>query len=125
MKKTAWVSLLAVALLFLAAPPVRAWERWHHRPFVHSRVIIGFGPAWYWGPPYYYYPPPVVYSPPPVVMQPPAPPVYIEQPPPQVSAVPTMPPQAESGYWYYCPSSNAYYPSVPSCSEAWVRVAPR
>jgi hypothetical protein len=39
------------------------------------------------------------------------PPVYIEQSPP--------------GYWYYCPSAKGYYPSVPSCPESWVRVAPR
>jgi hypothetical protein len=26
------------------------------------------------------------------------------------------------GYWYYCPSAQAYYPNVPSCSESWVLV---
>jgi hypothetical protein len=26
------------------------------------------------------------------------------------------------GYWYYCPSYGAYYPSVASCPEAWVPV---
>jgi hypothetical protein len=26
------------------------------------------------------------------------------------------------GYWYYCPSYGAYYPSVTSCPEAWVPV---
>jgi hypothetical protein len=25
-------------------------------------------------------------------------------------------------YWYYCPSYGAYYPSVPTCPEAWVPV---
>jgi len=25
-------------------------------------------------------------------------------------------------YWYYCPSYGAYYPTVPSCPEAWVPV---
>ena len=24
--------------------------------------------------------------------------------------------------WYYCPSYGAYYPTVPSCPEAWVPV---
>jgi hypothetical protein len=33
----------------------------------------------------------------------------------------TVPP----GYWYYCPSAKGYYPSVPSCPESWVQVAPR
>jgi len=27
-----------------------------------------------------------------------------------------------SSYWYYCPSYGAYYPTVPSCPEAWVPV---
>ena len=27
-----------------------------------------------------------------------------------------------STYWYYCPSYGAYYPTVPSCPEAWVPV---
>ena len=26
------------------------------------------------------------------------------------------------GYWYYCPSYGAYYPSVASCPETWVPV---
>jgi hypothetical protein len=26
-------------------------------------------------------------------------------------------------YWYYCPSYGAYYPTVPSCPDAWVPVA--
>ena len=30
--------------------------------------------------------------------------------------------QPSGGYWYYCPSAQAYYPNVPSCSEAWVPV---
>jgi hypothetical protein len=28
------------------------------------------------------------------------------------------------GYWYYCPSYGAYYPSVTSCPDAWVAVPP-
>jgi len=27
-----------------------------------------------------------------------------------------------STYWYYCQSYGAYYPTVPSCPEAWVPV---
>jgi hypothetical protein len=50
-----------------------------------------------WGPGYIYAPPPVVE----------APPVYVEP---------------GSGFWYYCPSAGAYYPSVPSCPEPWVPV---
>jgi hypothetical protein len=33
----------------------------------------------------------------------------------------TYPPAAPS-YWYYCQSYGAYYPTVPSCPEAWVPV---
>jgi hypothetical protein len=88
----------------------------HHRPFVHSRVVIGFGPAVYWGYPSWYYPPPVVYSAPPVVVQP-SPPVYVQQQP--------APAPAPEQYWYYCESAKGYYPAVPSCSEEWIKVAPR
>ncbi len=28
-------------------------------------------------------------------------------------------------WWYYCESAGAYYPSVESCPEPWVKVAPR
>jgi hypothetical protein len=34
------------------------------------------------------------------------------------------PNEAAPGYWYYCPSAGAYYPSVTSCPEAWVTVPP-
>jgi hypothetical protein len=36
------------------------------------------------------------------------PPAYTYSPPPST--------------WYYCPSYGAYYPTVPSCPEAWVPV---
>jgi hypothetical protein len=29
------------------------------------------------------------------------------------------------GYWYYCPSAQAYYPYVTNCLEAWVAVPVR
>ena len=126
MRKSALVSLLAVALLLVAAVPSDAWQR--HRG-VRGHVFIGVGPAFWWGPPYpywWYYPPPYyVYSPPPVIYSSPPviveqPPVYVQQPPPPAPAQP--PPQ---WYWYYCPSAQAYYPSVQTCPEAWVKVPPR
>jgi hypothetical protein len=88
----------------------------HHGHGFRTSVVLGFGPAyWWWHPyPYYwYYPPPYYYPPPP----PQEPPVYIEQS--------TQMPQASPGYWYYCQSASAYYPNVQSCSEAWIKVAPR
>jgi hypothetical protein len=108
MRKSAAISFLAIALLLVPAMPSYAWRG-------HPSVFIGVGPVW-WGPPYWYAPPPYyVYSPPPVVIQ--EPPVYV-----QAAPAPTPPPQA---YWYYCPSASGYYPTVPTCQEAWVKVPPR
>ena len=116
-KKSALITLLAVALLLVAAVPSDAWQR--HLGHVRGRVFIGVGHPFWWGPPHpywWYYPPPsYVYSPPPVIVE--QPPVYIQQQPPLPA-----PPQV---YWYYCSSAQAYYPSVPTCPEAWVKVPPR
>jgi hypothetical protein len=136
MKKIALVGLIVVAAAVMPAPPADADGRRHHghrhgfhghrhgfhgHHHSHSRVVIGFGPSFYWGPPpYWYYPRPyVVYSAPPVVVQE-TPPVYIQQQPPPVAPAPTV-----EQYWYYCQSAGGYYPSVPSCPEAWVQVPPR
>ncbi len=117
MRKSALVALLAVALLLVGAVPSHAW-RGHP---VRTRIFIGVGPAFWWGPPFpywWYYPPPYppyyVYSPPPVIVQ--EPPVYIQPPPP------APPPPS---YWYYCPSAGGYYPTVQTCPEPWLRVQPR
>src|SRR5882724_11633569 len=32
------------------------------------------------------------------------------------------PNEVAPGYWYYCPSYGAYYPSVTSCPEPWETV---
>src|SRR5262245_34587260 len=68
---------------------------------VHGHGVVVVGPTFWWGP-WWYYPPA-----PQVIVQPA--PVIVEQPP------------AES-YWYYCPSAKAYYPTAPSCPEAWIKV---
>ena len=113
-RKSALVSLLAVALLLVATGPSDAWQR--HRG-VRGHVFIGVGHPFWWGPPHpywWYYPAPYyVYPPPAIIVE--QPPVYIQQQPP-------LPPQV---YWYYCPSAQAYYPSVQTCPEAWVKVPPR
>jgi len=115
-RRYAAVSLLAVALLLVPAVLSHAWNRggpWH--PGFRGHGVIVVGPSFWWGPSYPYwwdYPPPYyVYAPPPVDVQ--EPPVYVQPP---------APPQA---YWYYCPSVRAYYPTAPTCSEAWVKVPPR
>lgn len=64
--------------------------------------------------PYYYphYPPPVY------VVPAPEPRIWIER----ESAVPAAP---VPGFWYYCPESRAYYPSVGACPGGWQRVPPQ
>jgi hypothetical protein len=128
MRKSAFVSLLMVALLLCATAPSDArGHGWHHHPGVRTRVFIGVGPAFWWGPayphwwgppyPYWWYPPYYAYPPPPVILE--QPPVYIQQPP---LPAPAPPPQT---YWYYCSSAKAYYPNVQTCAEPWVKVPPR
>lgn len=111
MKQSALVGLLVIGLLVSFAAPSYAW---HHG---HGGVFVGVGPGYWWGPPYpyWYYPPPYyAYPPPTVVVE--QPPVYVEQQPAQ---------PAPPASWYYCPSAQAYYPQAQTCSEAWVKVAPR
>ena len=80
-------------------------------------VFIGVGPTYrYPPPPYYVYPAPYYAYPPPVVYQAP-----VVVPSPAYVA----PPAPAPAYWYFCPSYNAYYPSVPSCPQAWVPVPAR
>jgi hypothetical protein len=127
MKRLGVVALVALALLLTQAVPGEAGGRFkprgHH---VRTRVFVGFGPSFYWGPPYpypyWYYPRPYyIYAPPVVVHEPP---VYIQQPAP---AAPPPPPPAPPppAYWYYCASAEGYYPDVPTCPEAWIKVPPR
>jgi hypothetical protein len=122
MKKLVTVLLIAGALLVIAAPPSDAWDRgFHGGP--RTRVFVGFGPSFWWGPaPYWYYPPPAYYYPPPVVVQ--QPPVYVQQPTPPAPPAPAAAQQSQQ-YWYYCPSAQAYYPTAPTCPETWVKVPAR
>jgi len=129
-RRIATIVLAVVAVLLLFAPVSSAGGHrgghghghghghFHHHP--HGGVFIGVGP-WWWGPPYPYwwgYPPPYyAYAPPPVIVQ--QPPVYIQRP------APPAPPPPPEVYWHYCLSAKAYYPSVQTCPEAWVKVPPR
>jgi hypothetical protein len=127
MRKLASASLLAVALiLVLAAPSLAGGGRRGHGG---TRVFVSVGPRFWWGPypyygypySYYYYPYPYyVYTPPPVYAEPP---VYVQQQP--APPTPPAPAAPEEGYWYYCPSAREYYPTAPTCSEAWIKVPPR
>jgi len=86
----------------------------------HFGIYLGgplYAPGFY--PPSYYYPPyyPGYY--PPAVLMPSTPPVYIENSPP---AIPARPP---GQWWFYCPDSQAYYPTVAQCASPWQLVAPQ
>ena len=105
--------LIGIALAAAGVLGAGSAMAWHG----HPRVFVGFnvGPYWgpspFWGPWPYYYPAPV-YAP--VVVAPPQPVQYVErndQP-------------LQSGYWYYCEPSRAYYPYVKECSSAWKAVPP-
>jgi len=138
MKKVFVAGLIVVASSLWLASWTEAASRHHHghhRPATHARVFVCVGPAVWWGPyPYWYYPPPaVIYAPPPpppVIIQE-QPPVYIQQAPPAATQAPSVavqppaPPTAAENFWYFCASAKAYYPTVPSFPEAWVKVAPR
>jgi len=91
--------------VFIGAP----W--WYPYPYSYSYPYpypYGYYPYPYAPAPYYAYPPPVVEGPS----------VYIERAP-APSAEPAQ------TYWYYCASAKAYYPSVQTCREAWIKVPPR
>ncbi len=92
---------------------------------------VGYTQVWAGGTPYYYandvyyaatprgY---VVTAPPPDLTwqeQGPQPTAPIPASPPQVAAGAGNPAQPAPGTWYYCDSSRAYYPNVPTCNEPW------
>ena len=95
----------------------------HGHNHSHTSVGVFFGAGWY---PYYYYPPyPGYYYPPyyyPYYYPPAAsaPTTYIELGATESGGGNSLP----SGYWYYCNSSNGYYPYVKECSGGWQQVAP-
>ncbi len=74
----------------------------------HGHAVIAGGAGFWWGP-WWWYDPAYPYSPQ-VVVQPA--PVITDERSPQ-------------SYWYYCSSAKAYYPTTPTCPEAWIKVAPR
>jgi len=94
-------------------------HEWHDGRLGWWWVVAG---SWYFfNRPVYPYPssdvPPVIIQEPQVtVVSPPAtPPVYTPPPAPVATTA--------SPYWYYCRSTNSYYPYVTSCTEGWTQVA--
>ena len=119
MRKSTVVLLLATTMVFTVATSSEAW--WGRGP----RVVVGVGPFFpypYPPYPYPYYPPPYYPYPAPVVVQQ-QPQVYVQQPAVQPAPAPALAP-AQPTEWYYCASSHAYYPTVPKCREAWIKIPP-
>jgi hypothetical protein len=129
MRRTVLIAVLAAAWLGLATSvPALAHGGKRHPPVrtgVSVGVVIGapvlwhyhVRPRYYWPAPVYYYPAPVYYYPPVTVA--PAPQVYIERNDAPAAA------DAATGWWYYCPEAQAYYPYVRECAKGWQRVPPQ
>jgi hypothetical protein len=75
----------------------------------HFRGAFFVGPV-FWDPFWWDYPSPYY------------PATVIEQQP--VEYITTETPAAGHNYWYFCKSSEAYYPYVKQCAAGWVRVVP-
>lgn len=85
--------------------------------FALAAPAYAYGPRYYapayYAPPYY---PPAYYAPPAMYAPAYAPDYGYTQAPVQ--------PQV-SNAWYFCASSNGYYPYVRQCAEGWQQVAPQ
>ena len=116
------IILLIASLLFMSSLPTTSFAHSfsHHSQFrPHGGVSFYYGPSWYY-PPTFYYPP---YGPAPIIVQrPAAPTVYIERNIAPIDQDTTT--SQQSNYWYFCASSNTYYPYVRECAEPWQRVSP-
>lgn len=117
---------------FVISTPAEAHGRFR------SGVYLNFGvpwPGYYWGPRYYY--PRAYYddyyydAPPAVIVQRREPPVYIERSDvegthaaPTTEAAPTTPnpQQLQHQWWYWCQSSEKYFPYVKECPGGFQRV---
>jgi hypothetical protein len=99
--------LAGIALVVSSAVPA----------FAGGRVFFGVGLGFPFFYPYPYPYPPYAYPAyaPPVVVQT-APPVYVQ---------PEPAPPSQPQYWYYCPTSQTYYPYVQDCPAGWLQVVPQ
>lgn len=99
------------------------FQRWNSGRWIEGRIHGAFG--WYWFIPglgYYYYAQPVFPAPDPYAFyqHPESAVFYDENTPPEVTY--SQPQNQPDGYWYFCRSSNAYYPYVSECAEEWEKV---
>ncbi len=111
------IKLLICAVLSFAglslASVANAHDHDHFRFGIHLGFPLGY-PAPYYAAPYY----PAPYYPEPYYR--PAVPVYVQ--PQTVIVQPPVPSQVV--YQYYCAPTGAYYPTVPTCSQPWMKVLP-
>ncbi|HEY6896058.1 MAG TPA: hypothetical protein VI279_02255 [Rhodocyclaceae bacterium] len=119
-------ALALATLLLLGIPAAQAGTEHHHRHNGTLIVDINAGPFWskgYWhhghhsdrygwwwvvGGTWYLYPEPIYPYPTPYYQPPP---IYVPQAQPGPAPAPAV--------WYYCDSTQSYYPYVPSCAEGW------
>ena len=88
-------------------------------PHDHDGGFVVYDPYWWgWGWPYAYWGWPYPYWDYPYYGYYPYDPYYAYGPQVYIE-------QAPAGYWYYCASARGYYPTVSTCPEPWIRVAPR
>ncbi|MGZ8992545.1 MAG: hypothetical protein ACXW16_00855 [Burkholderiaceae bacterium] len=142
LKTLAVAAAVAFGLMAVAeSASARGRYGYHGHNHYGARFSFGFwggpgywGPGYwgpgYWGPGYGYgYAAPGYWGPPAVVYAPVQEPrVWVEK-----DAAPTTPTPAPSAstdpnaqqWWYWCVSSQGYYPYVSSCAEGWQRVAPQ
>ena len=128
--------LLSVALLVVTAPGIAQARGGHGGHFGGYRGGFGWGlgvgafiaapliAGSYYAPPYYAspyaYPPNYGYAP--TYVDPAYAPTAYSQPAyPQQYQVPV---QQQTSAWFFCPSSNSYYPYVRQCPEGWQQVSP-
>ena len=119
--------LLSLALLGATAPGIAQARGGHGGHFGGFGWGFGLGAlitapliaGSYYASPYYaqpYYPPPYAYPPnygyAPTYVQPAYAPQY------------QAPVQQQTNAWFFCPSSNGYYPYVRQCPDGWQRVSP-
>lgn len=89
------------------------WQLWRGGRWQHGSHAGRLGWWWVVGGAWYFYPLPVYPYPNP--WEPP--PVEYVTPP-----VGSPPPPPPAQYWYYCESSQGYYPYVPTCPGGWTQV---
>jgi hypothetical protein len=92
----------------------------HYHGYPRTHFSFGFWGPGYWGPGYWgpgYWGPGWGYAAPPVVVVPSEPRIYVERD--------EAAPASQGQWWYWCASSQGYYPYVSTCSEGWQRVAPQ